>query len=154
MYSELYKYGDDVNADGMSVSIFVSGCDFACKNCFNKQAQDKTYGNEFNEQIKNYYANTQEENFYMIGTSPKLSVNINSITVNNPDDIVESQGTINPTSTIKVTTTGIQTDNIRLIVKQNQYGRTNVMTPEELGDAEVTSNTLTIKTTNIPTGGT
>ena len=81
--------------------------------------------------FKNYYANTQEENFYMIGTSPKLSVNINSITVNNPEDIAESQGAINPTSTIKVTTTGIQTNNIRLIVKQNQDGRTNVMTPEE-----------------------
>ena len=104
--------------------------------------------------FKNYYANTQEENFYMIGTSPKLSVNINGIIVNNPDDIVESIGSINPTSTIKVITTGIQTNNIRLIVKQNQNGRTNVMTPEELGDAEVASNTLTIKTTNIPTGGT
>ena len=104
--------------------------------------------------FKNYYANTQEENFYMIGTSPKLSVNINGITINNPDEIVESEGSINPTSTIKVTTTGIQTNNIRLIVKHGQWGRTNIMSPEELGDAEVASNTLTIKTTNIPTGGT
>lgn len=104
--------------------------------------------------FKNYYANTQEENFYMIGTSPKLSVNINGIVVNNPDEIVESQGSINPTSTIKVITTGIQTDNIKLIVKQGQLGRTNVMSPKELGNAEVASNTLTIKTTNIPTGGT
>lgn len=104
--------------------------------------------------FKNYYANTQEENFYMIGTSPKLSVNINSIVINNPDDIVESQGTINPTSTIKVITTGIQTNNIKLIVKQNEYGRTITITPEELGDAEVVGNALTIKTTNIPTGGT
>lgn len=104
--------------------------------------------------FKNYYANTQEENFYMIGTSPILSVNINGIVINNPDDIVESQGSINPTSTIKVTAPGIQTNNIKLIVKQNQYGRTTTMTPEELGDAEVASNTLTIKTTNIPTGGT
>lgn len=104
--------------------------------------------------FKNYYANTQEENFYMIGTSPILSVNINGTVINNPDDIVESQGSINPTSTIKVTAPGIQTNNIKLIVKQNQYGRTTTMTPEELGDAEVASNTLTIKTTNIPTGGT
>ena len=50
--------------------------------------------------FKNYYANTQEENFYMIGTSPKLSVNINGIIVDNPDDIVESQGAINPTQPI------------------------------------------------------
>ena len=104
--------------------------------------------------FKNYYANTQEENFYMIGTSPKLTVNINSIVVNNPDDITESQGSINPTSTIKISVTKISTNNVKLIVKQNIYGRTTVMTPKELGDAEVTSNTLTIKTTNIPTGGT
>lgn len=104
--------------------------------------------------FKNYYANTQEENFYMIGTSPKLTVNIGGIIINNPDDIVESQGSINPTSTIKVSATGIKTDNIKLIVKQSEHGRTTVMNPEELGDAEVASSTLTIKTTNIPTGGT
>ena len=62
----LIKYGDDVNADGMSVSIFVSGCDFACKNCFNKQAQDKNYGNEFNRQIKNEIYKYFEENFKYI----------------------------------------------------------------------------------------
>ena len=62
----LIKYGDDVNADGVSVSIFASGCDFACKNCFNKQAQDKTYGNEFNEQIKNEIYKYFEENFKYI----------------------------------------------------------------------------------------
>ena len=77
-----------------------------------------------------------------------------SILLNNPDEIVESQGSINPTSTIRVTTTGITTTNIRLIVKQGQFGRTNVMTPDELGEAEVAKNDLTIKTTNIPTGGT
>lgn len=104
--------------------------------------------------FKNYYANTQEENFYMIGTSLKLSVNINGIAINNPDDIIENEGSINPTSTIKVTAPEIQTNNIKLIVSQNQYGRTTTMTPEMLGDAEVASNTLTIKTTNIPTGGT
>lgn len=104
--------------------------------------------------FKNYYANTQEENFYIIGTSPKLTVNIGGIVINNPDDIVESQGSINPTSTIKVSATGVQTNNIKLIVKQSEYGRTTVMNPEELGDAEVASGTLTIKTTNIPTGGT
>ena len=90
----------------------------------------------------------------MIGTSPKLSVNINGITVNNPDDIVESQGSINPTSTIKITTIKVTKNSIKLIVKQNQHGRTATMTPEELGGASVEGNTLTIKTTNIPTGGT
>lgn len=104
--------------------------------------------------FKNYYANTQEENFYMIGASPKLTVNINGIVVNNPDDITESQGSINPTSTIKVDTKEVSTNNVKLIVKQGINGRTTVMTPKELGDAEAASDSLTIKTTNIPTGGT
>lgn len=104
--------------------------------------------------FKNYYANTQEENFYMIGTSPKLSVIINNITINDPDNITENQGAINPNSTIKITTVKITKNNIKLIVKQSQYGRTTTMTPEELGGASVEGNTLTIKTTNIPTGGT
>jgi hypothetical protein len=104
--------------------------------------------------FKNYYANTQEENFYMIGTSPKLSVIINNKTINDPDDIAENQGSINPTSTIKITTIKVTKNNIKLIIKQNQHGRTTTMTPEELGDASTEGNTLTIKTTNIPTGGT
>ena len=62
----LIKYGDDVNADGMSVSIFVSGCDFACKSCFNKQAQDKNYGNEFNEQVKSQIYKYFKDNFKYI----------------------------------------------------------------------------------------
>lgn len=104
--------------------------------------------------FKNYYANTQEENFYMIGTSPKLSVKINNIEINNPDDIEQAQGSISSTSTIEITTIKITKNNIKLIIKQNNYGRTTTMTPEELGSATVSSNTLTIKTTKIPTGGT
>ena len=104
--------------------------------------------------FKNYYANTQEENFYIIGTSPKLSTSINNVAINDPDDITESQGSINSMSTIKIVAIGVQKNNIRLIVRQNIYGRTTVMTPEELGSAEVGSNIITIKTTKIPTGGT
>jgi hypothetical protein len=37
--------------------------------------------------FKNYYANTQEENFYMIGTSPKLTTTINGIDITNLDTI-------------------------------------------------------------------
>lgn len=104
--------------------------------------------------FKNYYANTQEEKFYMIGASPELELNINGIKIKNPDDIIESEGSINPTSTIKIEEAEISTNNIKLIVKQNINGRTTVMTPNELGDTEVANNILTIKTTNIPTGGT
>ena len=36
--------------------------------------------------FKNYYANTQEENFYTIGGSTKLTVTINGDTIENPDN--------------------------------------------------------------------
>lgn len=104
--------------------------------------------------FKNYYANTQEENFYMIGASPKVTVIINGIDIDNPDDITESQGAINPTSSILVNTTEVSTDNIKLIVKQSIYGKTTVMTPKELGEAKVESGVLVIKTKNIPTEAT
>ena len=37
--------------------------------------------------FKNYYANTQEENFYMIGGSPVFNVKINEKDIPNNDDI-------------------------------------------------------------------
>ena len=41
------KYGDDVNAEGLTLSIYFSGCTFGCKNCFNKDTWDFNYGEEF-----------------------------------------------------------------------------------------------------------
>ena len=42
--------------------------------------------------FKNYYANTQEENFYIIGASPKLGISINDTVIKNPDNITEKEG--------------------------------------------------------------
>ena len=41
------KPTDISNGDGTRVSFFVSGCDFHCKGCFNKEAWDFDYGEEF-----------------------------------------------------------------------------------------------------------
>lgn len=35
------------NGEGIRVSLFVSGCRRGCKGCFNQQAQDFNYGQEF-----------------------------------------------------------------------------------------------------------
>ncbi len=40
---------DISNGNGIGVSIFFSGCDFQCKNCFNQELWDYSYGHEFNE---------------------------------------------------------------------------------------------------------
>ena len=43
------KIADVANGEGVRVSLFVSGCNHHCKGCFNAQAWDFNYGNEFTE---------------------------------------------------------------------------------------------------------
>lgn len=43
------KRVDVANGIGVRVSLFVSGCTHHCKNCFNQEAWDFKYGNEFTE---------------------------------------------------------------------------------------------------------
>lgn len=40
---------DIANGSGIRVSVFVSGCYFNCKGCFNKEYQDFNYGESYNE---------------------------------------------------------------------------------------------------------
>lgn len=40
---------DITNGEGIRVSLFVSGCNFRCHNCFNKEAQDFNNGKQFTE---------------------------------------------------------------------------------------------------------
>lgn len=50
-----YIYGDDANGDGMRCTLFVSGCELACKGCHNpeswKLTTGKPYTKEFEDQI-------------------------------------------------------------------------------------------------------
>ena len=47
-YADIKK-ADIANGTGVRVSVFVSGCTHACKNCFNRKAWDFNYGKEFTE---------------------------------------------------------------------------------------------------------
>lgn len=51
-YAKIKKY-DIANGPGVRVSIFVSGCNHHCKGCFNKEAWDFNYGQEFTENTIN-----------------------------------------------------------------------------------------------------
>jgi anaerobic ribonucleoside-triphosphate reductase activating protein len=81
----LIKYGDELNGDGISVSIFVSGCDFFCKNCFNKEAQDKNYGYDFDEKVKFKIYKYFEDNFKyldnlcILGGDPMMEYNYKEV---------------------------------------------------------------------------
>lgn len=43
------KYADMINGIGIRVSLFVSGCNHACKNCFNPETWNPKYGEKFTE---------------------------------------------------------------------------------------------------------
>ena len=52
--------------------------------------------------FKNFYANKQEENFYMIGSNAPLSVKINNVAVTDPYNIPLNIGTIKKSGTIAI----------------------------------------------------
>lgn len=47
-YAQIRKM-DISNGEGIGVSLFISGCHFHCKNCFNSIAWDYNYGQQFTE---------------------------------------------------------------------------------------------------------
>ena len=51
-YAKIKKC-DVANGPGVRVSLFVSGCNHHCKGCFNQEAWDFNYGNEFTEKEEN-----------------------------------------------------------------------------------------------------
>ena len=50
-YAQIRKM-DISNGEGIGVSLFVQGCNFHCKNCFNKDTWDFSGGKEWTEEIK------------------------------------------------------------------------------------------------------
>lgn len=51
-YAKIKKC-DVANGPGVRVSLFVSGCNHHCKNCFNREAWDFNYGQDFTENEQN-----------------------------------------------------------------------------------------------------
>ena len=47
-YAKIKKC-DVANGPGVRVTLFVSGCNHHCKNCFNKEAWDFNYGDDFTQ---------------------------------------------------------------------------------------------------------
>lgn len=101
--------------------------------------------------FKNYYANTQEENFYMIGTSPLIGVIINGKQIPNNDDITSQLGTIDSNSTIKISPLTITKDEIRFRLKTSNHAREQTLTVNDIGTWNNSGASITINTTKVTT---
>lgn len=53
-YAKIRKM-DISNGAGIRVSLFVQGCNFHCKGCFNKETWDFNGGKEWNKEIENSF---------------------------------------------------------------------------------------------------
>ena len=68
--------------------------------------------------FKNYYANTQEENFYVIGNTEEIIVTVNGKRVN-PNVISSNEGRINNTGLIILSPNTIKQNELQIKVAKN-----------------------------------
>ena len=71
---------DIANGEGVGVALFVSGCPFHCKECFNEEAWDYDYGNEFTwdtmEQIMDLARKPYIQRVSILGGEPLAEKNV------------------------------------------------------------------------------
>lgn len=102
--------------------------------------------------FKNYYANTQEENFYVIGNTEELTITINGTKVN-PNIISSDKGRVNNTGVITISPKTIKQNEIQIKVSKNTpTGQSEILTPEDIGTSVVDGGVIKITTNKIPTG--
>lgn len=86
--AQIRKY-DVANGSGVRVSVFVSGCNFNCYNCFNKQYQDFKYGEPFSvnhiKQIQNELDKDMVGGLSILGGEPMEHVDSLLLLIDNLD---------------------------------------------------------------------
>ena len=82
-YNKIRKM-DISNGPGVRVSIFMQGCSFNCKNCFNKETHDFAGGKEFDdstiERVLELCDNENIEGLSILGGEPMHPSNIEGTT--------------------------------------------------------------------------
>lgn len=104
--------------------------------------------------FKNYYANTQEDNFYTIGAAEKLKITISGIDITNPDNIPETYGAVSNSGIITIAPITTKKDYLRFTVQKNTNARPVTLTADELGDIENKNTNWRLETNLIPAGST
>lgn len=104
--------------------------------------------------FKNYYANTQEENFYIIGNTEELTITINGKRVN-PNVIPSNDGRVTNTGVITISPKTIKQNEIQIKVSKNSpTGQSEILAPGDIGTSGVEGDAIKIITNKIPTGET
>ena len=85
--------------------------------------------------FKNYYANTQEEKFYIIGNTEELTIKINGKQVN-PNVIPSNDGRINSSGVITISPNTIKQNEIQIKVSKNTpTGQSEILAPGDIGSS-------------------
>lgn len=71
------------NGKGVGVALFVQGCNFHCKNCFNPETWDFYGGKEWTEEVKNKFLELANRPYIkrisILGGEPLAEENINDV---------------------------------------------------------------------------
>ncbi|MDN3168957.1 anaerobic ribonucleoside-triphosphate reductase activating protein [Enterococcus faecalis] len=75
-----YKAFNFVDGEGVRNSLYVSGCLFACKGCFNKAVQNFNYGTPFTESLMNQIIKDLSHDYVqgltLLGGEPFLNTDV------------------------------------------------------------------------------
>lgn len=81
-YSKIHKL-DVSNGSGIGVALFVQGCHFHCKNCFNKETWDFDKGKEWTSKIEKKFLDLMDRPYItrvtMLGGEPLADENIDDV---------------------------------------------------------------------------
>lgn len=74
---------DISNGEGVGVSLFVQGCHFYCKNCFNSETWDFSGGKEWTEEVKNKFFELSNRPYIkrvsILGGEPLAEENVDDV---------------------------------------------------------------------------
>ncbi len=71
------------NGEGVGVALFVQGCHFHCKNCFNPETWDFDGGKEWTEEVKNKFITLANKSYIkrisILGGEPLAEENLDDV---------------------------------------------------------------------------
>lgn len=81
-YSQIREM-DISNGEGIGVSLFVQGCSFHCKDCFNEETWDFDGGKEWTEDVKNNFVSMCDKPYVkrisILGGEPLATRNVDGV---------------------------------------------------------------------------